>query len=382
MSFTYQREREIDSGDENPENYANILNPDYGANLSQQASHDNLLNEINKLKKMKSRVASLEANEGKLNKIEKEVKNNNEKLEQLSKTMNDIKTKGEDVNRSFLTQSLEYDKLNQENLTLKADAMIYVEDINHLTNLNKKYEDEINLNRKKIMELVNLNESYQAEIAQKDLQISQLTEAITRLRLFDNPDAEYTIECRANKYQRMRELEFDNKKLIEANAKFESERKILEDKVNELQRQNDSLSKELEYTKIQEGNQITEMEHKIQEMEREVANIQRENTTLKITNETYFQNSNNYKAEKEALEGKYEKKEQQVKDLSAKNNELLNMVNQLQFENNQLKDDLERSTKKKQVRDNGKQKLFQELQNKIQNFKTHVRNNRDKDFEE
>ena len=132
------------------------------------------------------------------------------------------------------------------------------------------------------IKLVNLNESYQAEIAQKDLQITQLTEAITRLRLFDNPDAEYTIECRANKYQRMRELEFDNKKLIEANAKFESERKILEDKVNELQRQNDNLNKELEFTKIQEGNQITEMEHKIQEMEKEVANIQRENNFSEI----------------------------------------------------------------------------------------------------
>ena len=43
----------------------------------------------------------------------------------------------------------ETEKLKQENVTLKADNMIYREDINHLTEVNKNLENQLSLIRKK-----------------------------------------------------------------------------------------------------------------------------------------------------------------------------------------------------------------------------------------
>ena len=45
----------------------------------------------------------------------------------------------------------EYEKMKQENLTLKADAIIYREDILHLSEVNKKLKEELDLVQKKFM---------------------------------------------------------------------------------------------------------------------------------------------------------------------------------------------------------------------------------------
>ena len=86
----------------------------------------------------------------------------------------------------------EYERILQENVTLKSDTLIFREDIKHLTEVNKKLENELEISRKKILELVNENDNYQNQICQKSLEIDKLTQAITRLRLFDNPDVEIT----------------------------------------------------------------------------------------------------------------------------------------------------------------------------------------------
>ena len=67
-------EREIDNMEQN--NY-DIRNNNY--NIHQ----DSLMNEINKLKKVKKRVALLEENSLKLNQLEQNVKNNEEKIDQV-----------------------------------------------------------------------------------------------------------------------------------------------------------------------------------------------------------------------------------------------------------------------------------------------------------
>lgn len=381
-SYTYEREIDI-TGDNNISNNNYSIDKYYQREpASAPPMSENLLNEINKLKKIKSRVKSLEQNEYKINQIENDVKENNEKIEQLSRTMNEYKNRSDEINRSAISQSLEYDKLVQENITLKADTLIFREDIQHLSALNKQYEDELTNNRKKMLELINVNDSYQNEIAQKDMEISRLTEAITRLRLFDNPDAEFTIENRSNKLQKIKELEFDNKKLLEENVRMKTEYRILNERYNELQRTNEQLQSELKYTKQQEAEQMNLMEDKIKQMEVEFSSIQQDNVNLKISNEQNQKSNSNILSEKESLEAKYSKKKQQVKDLNKKLNDLENHIKQIEYEKGQLLMEKEKCLRGKSRKDNDKQKLLNELQNKIQSFKTHVMNHRNQNAEE
>ena len=359
-------EREIDNMDQN--NY-DIRNNNY--NIHQ----DSLMNEINKLKKVKERVALLEENGLKLNQLEQNVKNNEEKIDQVKKEMNDyVKSKNEEINhtKSFISQSMEYEKLQQENITLKADTLIYREDIAHLSEINKKLENELELCRKKILELINNNDSYEKELLNRNLQVNQLTEAITRLRLFDNPEVDFTIENRKNKDQKIQELAFQNKNLNDDNIKLVTENKILNEKLMNVIKEKDDLCKELNYCKQRENEQINLLEDKIQNLENQLNSISKENISLRLTDEKYLREIELIKKEKENFANKLTKKKDQLNQLSIKYNSLEEKCKQLEFEK-QLNQNVVKETVQ---RDNNKKEIFNDLYNKIQLFKSQVKNRR------
>ena len=359
-------EREIDNMDQN--NY-DIRNNNY--NIHQ----DSLMNEINKLKKVKERVALLEENGIKLNQLEQNVKNNEEKIDQVNKVMNDfVKAKNDEINhtKSFISQSMEYEKLQQENITLKADTLIYREDIAHLSEVNKKLENELELCRKKILELINNNDSYEKELLNRNLQVNQLTEAITRLRLFDNPEVDFTIENRKNKDQKIQELAFQNKNLNDDNIKLVTENKILNEKLMNVIKEKDDLCKELNFCKQKENEQINLLEDKIQNLENQLNSISKENISLRLTDEKYLREIELIKKEKENFANKLTKKKEQLNQLSIKYNSLEEKCKQLEFEK-QLNQNVVKETVQ---RDNNKKEIFNDLYNKIQLFKSQVKNKR------
>ena len=359
-------EREIDNMDQN--NY-DIRNNNY--NIHQ----DSLMNEINKLKKVKERVALLEENGVKLNQLEQNVKNNEEKIDQVKKEMNDyVKSKNEEINhtKSFISQSMEYEKIQQENITLKADTLIYREDIAHLSEVNKKLENELELCRKKILDLINNNDSYEKELLNRNLQVNQLTEAITRLRLFDNPEVDFTIENRKNKDQKIQELAFQNKNLNDDNIKLVTENKILNEKLMNVIKEKDDLCKELNFCKQKENEQINLLEDKIQNLENQLNSISKENISLRLTDEKYLREIELIKKEKENFANKLTKKKDQLNELSIKYNSLEEKCRQLEFEK-QLNQNVVKDTIQK---DNNKKEIFNDLYNKIQLFKSQVKNRR------
>ena len=359
-------EREIDNMDQN--NY-DIRNNNY--NIHQ----DSLMNEINKLKKVKERVALLEENGLKLNQLEQNVKNNEEKIDQVNKVMNDfVKAKNDEINhtKSFISQSMEYEKLQQENITLKADTLIYREDIAHLSEVNKKLENELELCRKKILDLINNNDSYEKELLNRNLQVNQLTEAITRLRLFDNPEVDFTIDNRKNKDQKIQELSFQNKNLNDDNIKLVTENKILNEKLMNVMKEKDDLCKELNYCKQRENEQINLLEDKIQNLENQLNSISKENISLRLTDEKYLREIELIRKEKENFANKLTKKKDQLNELSIKYNSLEEKCRQLEFEK-QLNQNVVKDTVQK---DNNKKEIFNDLYNKIQLFKSQVKNRR------
>ena len=67
-------------------------------------------------------------------KLETEIKN----LEEKYNLLFEEKTKNEQEEEFYKNQINELEKIQQENLTLKADSIIYREDILHLSEINKK----------------------------------------------------------------------------------------------------------------------------------------------------------------------------------------------------------------------------------------------------
>lgn len=270
----------------------------------------------------------------------------------------------------------EYERILQENVTLKSDTLIFREDIKHLTEVNKKLENELEISRKKILELVNENDNYQNQICQKSLEIDKLTQAITRLRLFDNPDVEFTLENRKNKDQRIHELEFENKNLTEEKIKIATEYRLLIERFNEFKSQNDDLSKELSFSKMRETEQINVLEQKIHNLELQLESIGKENSSLRLTDEKYRRELQILTNEKDTYQMKYQKKKDQINQINMRYYELEMQYKRLQLEHQALITEHQLKDEHKVQQDNGKQKVFSDLYRKIQLFKTQMKTKR------
>lgn len=270
----------------------------------------------------------------------------------------------------------EYERILQENVTLKSDTLIFREDIKHLTEVNKRLESELEISRKKILDLVNENDNYQNQLCQKSLEIDKLTQAITRLRLFDNPDVEFTLENRKNKDQRIQELEFENKNLTEEKIKLSTEHRILIERFNEFKSQNDDLSKELNFSKMRENEQINVLEDKIRNLELQLDSIGRENNSLRLTDEKFRRELQLITKEKETYLNKYQKKKDQLNQLSQRYNELDMQYKKIQLDYQGLLIAQNMKEEHKVQKDNGKQKVFNDLYRKIQLFKTQMKTKR------
>jgi chromosome segregation ATPase len=284
-------------------------------------------------------------------------------------------------NINNISKSLEYEKLIQENVTLKSDNLIFREDIKHLTEVNHNLEKELELSRKKILELVNQNDTLDQHISQKCLEIDKLTQAITRLRLFDNPDMEFVIDNRKNKDQKIRELEFDYKTLNEDKIKIQTEYKIMMERFNEFKKQNEDLEQQLAFVKLRESEQIANLERKIANLEKQLDYVGKENTSLRMTDERFRRELAQVNKEKEKLEEKYIKKKQELNEMKLKCNEYEFQIKKIQSE----KLDESRRTEEERFKremishknNNGeKQKVFEDLHRKIQFFKQQMINKR------
>ena len=283
-------------------------------------------------------------------------------------------------NINNISKSLEYEKLLQENITLKSDNLIFREDIKHLTEVNNNLERELELSRKKILELVNQNDTLDQHISQKCLEVDKLTQAITRLRLFDNPDMEFVIDNRKNKDQKIRELEFDYKTLNEEKIQIQTEYKIMQERFNEFKKQNENLEQQLAFVKLRESEQIANLENKIADLERQLDYVGKENTSLRMTDEKFKRELTQVIKDKERIEEKYLKKKQELNEMRLKCNEYDFQIKKMQSEQlNESKHSEEERLRREISSHNNtveKQKVFEDLHRKIQFFKQQMMNKR------
>ena len=112
------------------------------------------------------------------------------------------------------------------------------------------------------MDLIGENESQRMENKVKTQEISQLNEAISKLKFYESPGYAFNLENKYMLENKVKETERDYKNIYETNQKTQVEYKILNEKYESNKRQLDDLLFETSQNRIKETERINLLEIK------------------------------------------------------------------------------------------------------------------------
>ena len=324
----------------------------------------------------------------KIKEIQNNLKENEIKMERVNKTMiNFINNKKDEINnsRSWVSEMYEIEKMKQENLILKADSIIYAEDITHLSQVNKNLSQELEATKRKIYDLISKGDEAIQILNNKNYEINQLTESISNLKLSNCPEVLDNIKSNRTKDQLIFELQFKLTNLNNDKIKVETEKKILEEQYNNLAEEKKAVVKQDEMYKNKISSNISDLEEKIKKMEKLLEELSQQNNELKINNKKWNENIEMLSKEKNDFENKYmEKKEQcnelenEFKNLENKYSQLLYDTQKQKFIKEKIRSEEEKQNKRKR-KISSKKIIVNDLFNQIQNLKEKLKTERNMD---
>ena len=354
----------------------NIYNDISEKHMIKNKSSNNIKDEI--LKEYKSLS---EDNDDQLNEIAINIKENEDKIDNMAKRMNLLINQKKEENiidaKSLFSQVNDIEKLQQENITLKADSIIFREDISNLVQSNEKYTQDLEIARKKIMELIDKCNEIEKEINHKEFQIDKLNEILARLRLYENQDVEFKIINNKSKDEVLHEIEYNVKIGKDENNKLIKDKKILEEKIQNLIENKNDFNRNNIINNERENKIINELEEKVRILEKGIMNLNDQNNILNINNTKMEKELENLYADKKNYEEKYNKEKEEFEKLQLSYNNLYNKYHHVLIESNKKivkKEIIKRNKSEKNLKKN--KSVINELYNKIQILKTKVKNDR------
>ena len=354
----------------------NIYNDISEKHMIKNKSSNNIKDEIFKEYKSLS-----EDNDDQLNEIAINIKENEDKIDNMAKRMNLLINQKKEENiidaKSLFSQVNDIEKLQQENITLKADSIIFREDISNLVQSNEKYTQDLEIARKKIMELIDKCNEIEKEINHKEFQIDKLNEILARLRLYENQDVEFKIINNKSKDEVLHEIEYNVKIGKDENNKLIKDKKILEEKIQNLIENKNDFNRNNIINNERENKIINELEEKIRILEKGIMNLNDQNNILNINNTKMEKELENLYADKKNYEEKYNKEKEEFEKLQLSYNNLYNKYHHVLIESNKKivkKEIIKRNKSEKNLKKN--KSVINELYNKIQILKTKVKNDR------
>ena len=354
----------------------NIYNDISEKHMIKNKSSNNIKDEI--LKEYKSLS---EDNDDQLNEIAINIKENEDKIDNMAKRMNLLINQKKEENiidaKSLFSQVNDIEKLQQENITLKADSIIFREDISNLVQSNEKYTQDLEIARKKIMELIDKCNEIEKEINHKEFQIDKLNEILARLRLYENQDVEFKIINNKSKDEVLHEFEYNVKIGKDENNKLIKDKKFLEEKIQNLIENKNDFNRNNIINNERENKIINELEEKIRILEKGIMNLNDQNNILNINNTKMEKELENLYADKKNYEEKYNKENEEFEKLQLSYNNLYNKYHHVLIESNKKivkKEIIKRNKSEKNLKKN--KSVINELYNKIQILKTKVKNDR------
>ena len=320
-------------------------------------------------------------NDEQINELALNIKENENKINQIKNKINKIIQKKTDEDlidtNNLFSQINDIEKLQQENIILKADSVIFREDISSLIESNNKYNKDLEIARKKIMELIDRNNGLEKEINHKEYQKEKLNEILTRLRLYENQDVEYKIRNNKSKDEVLHEMEYNVKIRKDENKKLIQDKKILEEKIKDLiENKNDNYRNNI-INNEKENKIINNLEEKVQILEKGIKDLNDENNMLNIQNTKMEKELEKLCSVKDNHETKYNKMKDEFEKLQYNYNNLYNKYQRMLIESNRI------LAKRKMLKKNKSEKSLKnnkiainELYNKIQILRAKVKSER------
>ena len=338
-----------------------------------------------KIKELENKVKFLEEksfeNTQRLEEIRTNKDNLNATLNTNNNNNNNINYPNNNVTISYLPDA-EVEKIKQEQATLKSDNIIFREDINRLTDLNRHLENELIEQRNRNIELANDNEQILQEKNKLEKELKTALETIEKNKLKETSLEQYYNE-RLMLQNRMRDNESELRKTQEEKSKYEIDFKVLQARFNELQIKDEKLNQEYTESKKKHDEEINKIEEKIEILMKEIEKLQKENGNLRLDNEKKINDINNISIQRDNFKEKFDEEKKRNELLIGRIGEIENEFRLLQNDKNEEMMNKYRNEEIKKNRNETKNKIISELQSRIQNYKNQrlmMKNNEDDDY--
>ena len=338
-----------------------------------------------KIKELENKVKFLEEksfeNTQRLEEIRTNKDNLNATLNTNNNNNNNINYPNNNVTISYLPDA-EVEKIKQEQATLKSDNIIFREDINRLTDLNRHLENELIEQRNRNIELANDNEQILQEKNKLEKELKTALETIEKNKLKETSLEQYYNE-RLMLQNRMRDNESELRKTQEEKSKYEIDFKVLQARFNELQIKDEKLNQEYTESNKKHDEEINKIEEKIEILMKEIEKLQKENGNLRLDNEKKINDINNITIQRDNFKEKFDEEKKRNELLIGRIGEIENEFRLLQNDKNEEMMNKYRNEEIKKNRNETKNKIISELQSRIQNYKNQrlmMKNNEDDDY--
>ena len=210
------------------------------------------------------------------------------------------------------------------------------------------------------------------------MEVGKLNEAISRLNFYESPGIAYTLEQKYILENKIKELEKENRRLIEDKGKIEVEFSITKDRFEELKKSNENLSQELHFTKTRHSDAISAMETRVSQMKESYDIVIIENKSCKNHEEKYKKDLMLMSIEKENLEEKVMKLRMSKDDQSKKISQLELQVKSLIMEKEMSAKEKQRFEDERRYRNEMKSQCIEQMKHNINNYRNELYRSRSK----
>lgn len=274
-------------------------------------------------------------------------------------------------------ERVDFDKIIQENIILKSDNLLFKEDINHLSEINKTLTNELNAARQQILTLINQNASYQKEIANKLATINELNETIDKMNIVSSKKSTAIgRQIKQNLEEKIYYLNKSNKELSNELVKANTENKVLKEQIEELKKDNDKYKNFYDISASKEKEQMSILEDKFVFMENQLNNISKENNELRIMDDKNRKEIEILQKEKEKIQNKYENKKEEYNQLVLKYNQLDKQAKEYQLTKISIENEHKLKEEDTLFKQNNKKQIISDLQSRIKQYQNELRKKR------
>ena len=383
----------------NPNNvYSYYINPNSERELfNENTNYQNLhmrknTNDENNNKHLRDQsINSVPGNLNKNNISQNLFDNENNKFNEINRTMNLPKNPNSDIsqtmekmyknnynninNKSISDEKsmiqpmlIEIERLKNTNTNLLSDNIIFKEDINRLNDINIHLENELNNQRNRNYDLANENDKINRENQTLAKQIDITNNKLNQINFNDNNLME-NINNRIMFDDKIRQNEFDLKNLKEINSQNEIDHQRLLDDYNKLKNINENNIRQLEILQKTQEDEINVIEERLTQILFEIDNLKNENYILRNDNK-------NLKSDLEKNQSLKDNLFESYNEQKGKNEALRNEINEIKNEFEKYKKDLileeikrKKEEEERRMKIENKNRVMNDLQRRIQSYR-------------